>query len=36
VRVARVLTLDPAYIIYDLKHRENTQAIKDYLKPLDI
>jgi UDP-galactopyranose mutase len=36
VRVARMLTLDPAYIIYDLKHRENTQAIKDYLEPLDI
>lgn len=36
VRVATMLTLDPAYIIYDLKHRENTQAIKDYLTPLDI
>ena len=36
LRVATMLTLDPAYIIYDLKHRENTQAIKDYLTPLDI
>jgi protoporphyrinogen oxidase len=36
VRVARVVTLDPAYIIYDLKHRDNTRAIMDYLRGLGI
>ena len=36
VRVARVVTLDPAYIIYDVKHRENTQAVKSYLRGLGI
>ena len=36
LRVAKVVTLDPAYIIYDLQHRGNTQAIKDYLTPLGI
>jgi protoporphyrinogen oxidase len=36
VRVAEVVTLDPAYIIYDLNHRENTQAIKNYLRQFGI
>lgn len=36
IRVVKVVTLNPAYIIYDLKHRENVQIIKDYLKTLNI
>ena len=36
VRVASVMTLDPAYVIYDLKHSNNTQAIMEFLEPLDI
>ena len=34
--VAEVVTLDPAYIIYDLRHGENTAAIKEYLRGFDI
>jgi len=34
--VAEVVTLDPAYIIYDLRHGENTAAIKEYLRGLDV
>ena len=36
MRVARAVTLNPAYVIYDLAHRENTQRIKDYLRTLRI
>jgi len=36
VRVSEVLTLEPAYIIYDLDHRQNTQATLEYLRPLNI
>jgi UDP-galactopyranose mutase len=36
VLVAEAMTLNPAYIIYDLRHRENTQTIRDYLGGLDI
>lgn len=36
VRVAQVVTLDPAYIIYDLQHRENIRTITEYLSPLGI
>ena len=36
IRVAEVVTLNPAYIIYDLKHGENTRAIADYLRSVDI
>lgn len=31
VRMAHVVTIDPAYIIYDLKHRENIHTITTYL-----
>jgi len=31
-----VVTLDPAYIIYDLKHRENTRVVLDYLSDCGI
>ena len=34
--VAEVVTLDPAYIIYDLRHGENTASIKEYLRGFDI
>ncbi len=36
IRTAQVITLDPAYIIYDLRHRENTERIREYLQGLDI
>jgi len=36
VCMANVVTLDPAYIIYDFGHRQNTQIIKDSLKAFDI
>jgi len=36
VRLTKVVTLDPAYIIHDLKHRENMRVIKDYLKIFNI
>ncbi|MEM4298089.1 MAG: hypothetical protein QW815_06965, partial [Nitrososphaerota archaeon] len=36
VQVAKVVTLNPAYIIYDLKHRENTQRLKEYLRKFQI
>jgi protoporphyrinogen oxidase len=36
VRVAEVVTLDPAYVIYDLRHRENTRSIRNYLRRLNI
>jgi protoporphyrinogen oxidase len=36
VRVARVVTLEPAYVIYDLQHRENTRTLLDYLADRDI
>ena len=31
VRTTGIVTLDPAYVIYDLQHRENTRVIRDYL-----
>jgi protoporphyrinogen oxidase len=31
-----MVTLDPAYIIYDLKHRENTRIVLDYLSDCGI
>ena len=31
VRTTGVVTLHPAYVIYDLDHRENTRTIRDYL-----
>jgi protoporphyrinogen oxidase len=34
--VTKVITLHPAYIIYDLKHSKNAQTIRDYLIRLDI
>jgi UDP-galactopyranose mutase len=36
VQVAHVVTLNPAYIIYDLKHRENIRIINNYLSQLNI
>lgn len=36
VQVSKVVTLDPAYVIYDIKHRENIQRTLDYLKSFDI
>ena len=36
VRVSRVETIDPAYVIFDLKHRENTRVIRSHLKSLNI
>jgi protoporphyrinogen oxidase len=30
--VARVVTLDPAYVIYDLEHRANTQVVRGHLE----
>jgi protoporphyrinogen oxidase len=36
VLLTKVMKLNPAYIIYDLKHRENTEQIKAYLKSLKI
>lgn len=36
VQFAQVVTLNPAYIIYDLKHRENTRTINKYLDQLNI
>jgi protoporphyrinogen oxidase len=36
ILVADVVTLDPAYIIYDLQHRENVRTITAYLNQLQI
>jgi len=36
VQVAQVVTLNPAYIIYDLKHQENIRTITMYLRQLNI
>ncbi len=36
LRVAEVVTLDPAYVIYDLDHAENTGFLKDWLRARDI
>lgn len=36
VRVAGVVTLDPAYVIYDLQHSQNTRALLDYLTGMRI
>ena len=36
VRVAEMVTLDPAYVICDLKHSENTRTIREYLSGLNI
>jgi UDP-galactopyranose mutase len=36
VRVTGLVTLDPAYTIYDLKHRENTRIIRDFLYEANI
>ena len=36
VVMAKVMELNPAYIIYDLKHRENTGLLKEYLKSSNI
>jgi UDP-galactopyranose mutase len=32
VKVTAAVTLNPAYVIYDLRHRENTRIIRDYLR----
>jgi UDP-galactopyranose mutase len=31
-----LVTLDPAYIIYDLQHRENARLVRDYLSDIGI
>ncbi|MFA5268012.1 MAG: FAD-dependent oxidoreductase [Methanoregula sp.] len=36
VLTAQVFTLNPAYIIYDLNHRENTRTLHQYLSQLHI
>ena len=36
VAVAKVMKLNPAYIIYDLKHRENTEQLKKFLRSSNI
>jgi protoporphyrinogen oxidase len=36
VRVSRMETIDPAYVIFDLKHRENTRVIRSHLGSLNI
>jgi len=36
VRMTQMLTLDPAYVIYDLAHRENTETIAAYLQSVGI
>jgi protoporphyrinogen oxidase len=36
VQVAEVMTLDPAYVIYDLKHGQNTRTIREHLSGLNI
>lgn len=36
ILVADVLTVDPAYVIYDLDYEKNVQVIHDYLISLDI
>jgi protoporphyrinogen oxidase len=36
VELAEVMHLDPAYIIYDLQHSENTRLLRDYFRGLDI
>jgi UDP-galactopyranose mutase len=36
VLVSHVVTLNPAYIIYDLKHRENIRTLTTYLRKVSI
>ena len=36
IAVTQVVTLDPAYVIYDHQHGSHIPAIKDYLGTLDI
>jgi UDP-galactopyranose mutase len=36
VRFTDVVTLDPAYIIYDLRHRETVDGIRDALEAVDV
>ncbi|MDD1705762.1 MAG: FAD-dependent oxidoreductase, partial [Methanoregulaceae archaeon] len=36
VRIAHTVTLNPAYIIYDLQHRDNIRTISHYLSQLNI
>jgi protoporphyrinogen oxidase len=36
IRTINVSTLNPAYIIYDLKHKENVNTIKSYLESINI
>jgi UDP-galactopyranose mutase len=36
VRIARLQTLNPAYVIYDLAHRENTKSIRSHLRRMGI
>jgi protoporphyrinogen oxidase len=36
VLVTQVVTLDPAYIIYDLNHRKNIRTVNEYLGQLNI
>ncbi|MDE2181064.1 MAG: FAD-dependent oxidoreductase, partial [candidate division NC10 bacterium] len=36
VRVASVMTLNPAYVIYNLTHHHNTRVIKDCLRAFNI
>ena len=36
LQVAQVVTLNPAYIIYNLTHRENVRTITTYLKKVSI
>jgi protoporphyrinogen oxidase len=35
VRVTEIVTLDPAYVIYDLRHAETTAALRDALASAD-
>jgi protoporphyrinogen oxidase len=36
VEVAEVVTLDPAYVIYDLEHEANTSLVAEWLRERDI
>jgi UDP-galactopyranose mutase len=36
VTVAQIVTLDPAYVIYDHRHRSHLDAIRGYLTAMDI
>jgi protoporphyrinogen oxidase len=36
VRLSRVETVDPAYVIFDLKHGENTRVLRSHLSSLNI